>query len=225
MCDRVGRFSQREINDTAATSSTTPPPKKPAACGITFNAPSTSNAIPANVKIRPNRPRLDRGLAAPDAESKPPANNPRVDDRPSLRNVKKMQATAAATPLTTPTTSHNHDTCSRRSVVPTAPTHHVLSPYINNAAYAIPPASPNKLPTPASNVPSTRNNRRIRESENPIACNVPISRARCSMPSLKKSVVSISAATTRKKLKYKKYSPKSVAPREADCPCSRTGTI
>ena len=73
-----------------------------------------------------------------------------------------MHTTAASTPPTAPTTNHNHDTCSRRSVVPTAPTHHVRSPYINNAAYAIAPINPNKLPIPASSVPSTKNNRRIR---------------------------------------------------------------
>ncbi len=144
-----------------------------------------------------------------------PASKLRVDDLPSLLNVKNMQTTAAATPPSAPTTIHFHDTCKVNAVVPTASTHHVRSPCINNAAYAIAPTSPSKLPTTASNVPSVRNSRRILASENPIACNVPTSRARCSIPSLKNKVVSISAETTRKKLKYKKYSPKSVAPREA----------
>src|SRR6185369_3639 len=229
ICDRLGRFSQREINQTAATRSTTPPPKKPAAGGISCNGPRTSSAIPTTVKITPeNFSRSDatalrfRCAVAPLRERSSlettPANKLLVDALRSLRNVKKMHATAANTPPTAPATNHNHETCSRRSVVPTASTHHVLSPYINSAAYAIDPTSPNKLPTPASSVPSIKNSRRIPLSENPSACNVPISRARCSIPSLKKSVVSISAATTRKKLKYKKYSPKSVAPREADSP-------
>jgi len=53
----------------------------------------------------------------------------------------------------------------------------------------------------------------------------PISRARCSTPSRKNSDASISAETTRKKLKYVKYSPKSVAPRDAAKPSARTSRI
>src|SRR6185369_4610963 len=168
MCERLGRFSQREINQTAATSSTMPPPKKPAACGTSCTAPRTSSAIPTTVKITPkNFPRSGattlRCVVAPPREKSSlettPANKLLVEDLRSLRNVKKMHTTAAKTPPTAPTTNHNHDTCNRKSVVPTAPTHHVLSPYINNAAYAIAPISPNKLPIPASSVPSIKNSR------------------------------------------------------------------
>src|SRR5262245_41427329 len=42
------------------------------------------------------------------------------------------------------------------------------------------------------------------------------------MPSLKNNAASKRAEITRKKLKYVKYSPKSVAPRDADNPSART---
>src|SRR5687768_6540281 len=75
-----------------------------------------------------------------------PASKPRVEVRPSLLNVKKMQTTAATTPPTAPIANHIHETCNVSEVVPTASTHHVLNPYINNAAYPIAPSSPSKLP-------------------------------------------------------------------------------
>src|SRR6185369_11912287 len=166
MCDRLGRFSQREVNHTDATSNTTPPPKKPAACGISCRAPRTSSAIPATLKniSRKGAKTLRRRKALPkflsllcvfaslrekSSSKRDPIKRLLVDALPNLLNVTKMHTTAASTPPTAPTTNHNHDTCSRRSVVPTAPTHHVRSPYINNAAYAIAPINPNKLPTPA----------------------------------------------------------------------------
>src|SRR5215217_4871198 len=193
MCDRLGRFSQREINQTAATRNTTPPPKKPAACGISCNPPRMSSAIPTKVKVMPKNfsrkgaKALRRRKALPkpvgllcvfaplrekSSSKRDPINRLLVDTLPNLLNVKKMHTIAASTPPPAPTANHNHETCNRRSVVPTAPSHHVRSPYINNAAYAIAPINPNKLPIPASSVPSTKNSRLIPLSENPSACKV-----------------------------------------------------
>src|SRR5215217_6529275 len=148
MCDRLGFFSQREINQTAATRRTTPPPKNPAACGISCSAPRTSSAIPPMLKNIPRQgakaPRRRKALPTPlgllgalaplrekSSSKSDPINKLFVDALPNLRNVKKMHTTADATPPTAPTTNHTHDTCNRKSVVPTAPTHHVRSPYIN----------------------------------------------------------------------------------------------
>src|SRR5829696_1510075 len=141
------RLSQLERKRTPATSSTTPPPKKAATRGISSKAPAISNRIPATLEpIAKNvsrkgakRPRKAFLCAfAPLRETvsgvMDPASRLRVVDRPSLLNVKKMQTTAAATPPSAPSAIHFHETCNVNAVVPTASTHHVRSPYINNAA-------------------------------------------------------------------------------------------
>src|SRR6185369_15687356 len=102
MYERLGRFSQREINQTDATRSTTPPPKKPAACGISCRAPRTSRATPTTVKIKPKnfsrsgatalRKTVFRCAVAPLREKSSlettPANKLLVEDLRSLHNVK-----------------------------------------------------------------------------------------------------------------------------------------
>src|SRR5689334_22961325 len=121
------RRSQLAKKQTPATSNTTPPPKKPAACGIQCSPPATSNANATTVAPTPTRKiRLTFGFS--------PNNNPRVDPRPTLRNVNNTHTTAATTPLIAPIAIDCHETCSVNAVVPTAPTHHVRKPYINTFA-------------------------------------------------------------------------------------------
>ena len=135
-----------------------------------------------------------------------------------------MQTMAAAMTAAAPAKSEVGVTCSPSCVVPTAPLHQVRRPAIIRAAYATAPAMPIALPIAANTNPSVRNSRRTARAEYPTARSRPTSRARCSTPSLKNSAASSSADSTRKKLKYVKYSPKSVAPRDARSPSARTST-
>ena len=63
-----------------------------------------------------------------------------------------------------------------------------------------------------------------RASEKPVARSTPICGSRCSTLRRKNSADSSSADTIRKKLKYEKYAPKSVAPADAARFCARTST-
>ena len=93
------------------------------------------------------------------------------------------------------------DGCSEIRRVPTASIHQVRSPNTMSSPYASAPANPTSAPATASTAPSSRNTARIFAMEKPSARSTPISRMRCSTPSLKKSPVSSSAETIRKKLK------------------------
>ena len=107
-------------------------------------------------------------------------------------------------------------TCSRRSVVPTAPTHQVRRPYIIRPAQrdgerrrrATPPAATDA----AFDEKQPRGSPRVKSRSRAA---MPICASRCSMPSRKNSAARSSAETIRKKLKYEKYAPKSVAPTDA----------
>ena len=112
-----------------------------------------------------------------------------------------MHPNAATTPPTAPNRSESGATFSLSIRVPTASTHQLLSPVIINWPYATAPTKPIRLPATARTTPSRRNTFRTRDAGKPIACRVPISRRRCSTPSLKNSAVKSSAEITRKKLK------------------------
>ena len=131
-------------------------------------------------------------------------------------------ADAVATPPMAPAASDVADTCSVSALVPTASTHHDRRPIIINAAYPTASSTPAALPASANRTPSARKSRRTSEGPNPTARSKPTSRLRCSTPSLKKSAARSSADATRKKLKYTKYAPKSVAPRDASKLSART---
>ena len=91
-----------------------------------------------------------------------------------------------------------------------------------SAAQPTASSAPATAPTAVTSRPSIKNSLRTVRIAKPVARRTPISERRCSMLNLKNSAVSKSADTMRKKLKYEKYAPKSVAPAEADRFCDRT---
>ena len=82
---------------------------------------------------------------------------------------------------------------------------------------------PGWRPGPRATAPRPGTARRAPRGVKPTARSRPTSRSRCSRPRRKKSPARSSAATTRKKLKYTKYSPKSVVPRAACSACASHG--
>src|SRR6185503_1305392 len=102
-------LNHTDRKQTAATSSITPPPKKPATCGIDFNAPATNRMRLITVAAIAVKNTYDFAGRNVSVLSVLPAIKLRVDERPTLLNVRNIQTTAAAIPPTAPRMSDCHD--------------------------------------------------------------------------------------------------------------------
>src|SRR5438552_3701291 len=107
-------------------------------------------------------------------------------------------------------------------VVPTAADHQLRKPNSRSPAYPAEAATPRRLPAAESKTASRMKIAWIVWDEKPIDRSSPISRTLCSTPRRKNRAASRTAETIRKKLKYRKYSPKSVLPCEASIPAPFT---
>ena len=157
------------------------------------------------------------------ASGSAPARRLRGDVALSARRLTAIATRAAMTPPAAPAPSVSGATCRLSRVVPTASTHQVRNPYMMTCAYPTAQTMPKSPATTPITMASRQNSDRSVWGENPNAWSTPISRTRCSTPNRKNRLASSTAETTRKKLKYVKYSPQSVAPTDALSASARTG--
>ena len=104
-------------------------------------------AAAAAIASAPTRPRPAATEASPPRVNSP-ASSARADICPRLRSDHHVQAMAAATPPTTPTSSGAGATCNVIAVVPTASTHRVPRSRTMSAAYPTAPAAPSESTEP-----------------------------------------------------------------------------
>jgi hypothetical protein len=112
-----------------------------------------------------------------------------------------MEARPVTTPAAAPIASGGMEACRPSNRVPTASNHQVRRPSRTSAPYNSATPTPATAPASASTAPSSRNRVRILDAEKPSERRTPISRVRCSIPSLKNRPVSSRAEAIRKKLK------------------------
>ncbi len=150
--------------------------------------PTTVSSMPSNVPAKAQRCQgnlfASLRLAGNLVRAIDPASRLRVDERPSRRNVKKMQTTAAATPPMRQPTA----TATRRAAsTPSSQPRHPPRPQPVHQQRRIRNRTDESQQTSHDRQQRSLNQKqpRMPELEKPIACNVPTSRARCSIPSLK----------------------------------------
>ena len=177
-----------------------------------------ANAAIATSPLRPRRPHRRFAAAVRTAAH---AASRGSSGGSSARSTAARRAAAAAVPIDErrPVDVHAEQRRADGAAPPRA-----QSPYIMSAVHPTASAAPASAPIAVTSAPSRRKMRRTAPRENPVARSTPICVSRCSMLNRKNRAVSSSADTIRKKLKYEKYAPKSVAPAEADRFCERTLT-
>ena len=189
-------MSQVDSKQRAAISNSVPAPKNPAVWSSLRASAAASSATAMTAAIIP----MSNGRLS-DLRLSTPASRPRGVTGWRPRRVHAIEPRPVTIPAAAPMASDAIEAWSESSLVPTASIHQVRSPSMMNPPYASAAPIPTTAPGAARAAPSSRNIARSWGIEKPSARSTPISRMRCSTPSLKNSPVSKRAETIRKKLK------------------------